>query len=501
MGTWDTGDRSVNSLYGWVLGREGDQQGLDYWKGQFGDTVDDNELSIFGQAAVPELSTNIPSWMGPGTIRTGDSYYNTNTRTGYNPLFSGGGYNGENSYTDPSVSGYRSYTMTPDMMSGSEIDPRSYNGTQYTDYGLEGNQMGTGTYDWITNKNSGWEIAKIFATAAGVAGLQEAGIIGGTNPVLADPVTGLSSGAVSNGPTLSKAVLDGTNYFGANSMPGALDITALNAAAPGLESQLTLDNMVSNLNNIPIDDTFDPNVRQGPPGQPPVDNPIDDTFDPDVKQGPTNPIDDTFDPDVKQGPTNPIDDTFDPNVKPGVPVDPTKIPPIKPPGDDKKPGGGRGDISVEDFLSLLTGGLDAKRQGDASKEMLDWLKSRTAITDNLYQPGTPEYNTLWDQMSRKDAAAGRNSQYGPRSVDLASKIAQIKASENTKMTTGIGALYKDSINQNASKYSGLEAALGKLTKDGGGIEGITGATSLFDLISQIKESGGDLADWIGGLFD
>jgi hypothetical protein len=482
MGTWDTGDRSVNSLYGWVLGREGDQQGLDYWKGQFGDTVDDNELSIFGQAAVPELSTNTPSWMGEGTIRTGDGYYNTKTRTGYNPTYSGGGYTSQDHYTDPTLSGYRSYSLQDGMEGPTGNDKTRFNGTQYTDYGLEGNQTGTGTYSDITNRNHGMEIAKIFAAAAVGYGAEKLGLLPG------------AAEAGANGEILSKAALDGTNYFGANSIPGALNIDALVAAAPGVDSAMALDNIVSNLNNIPIDDTFDPNVKQGPPGTPPVDSPIDDTFDPNVKQGPidptTPPVDDTFDPNVKQGPVPP--------VNPGTNI-PT-IPKIPTPGGDK-PGTNTGGMSIQDLLTLISGGLDAKRQGDSSKDMLDWLKSRTAITDNLYQPGTPEYNTLWNQMSRKDAAAGRNSQYGPRSVDLASKIAQIKASENTKMTTGIGALYKDSLNQNASKYSGLEAALGKLGKDGGGIAGITGATSLVDLISKIGETGGNLTDWIGGLFD
>jgi len=46
---------SIDSLYQNVLGRAPDQGGADYWKQQFGDTVDDNERQIFMNAAQPEL--------------------------------------------------------------------------------------------------------------------------------------------------------------------------------------------------------------------------------------------------------------------------------------------------------------------------------------------------------------------------------------------------------------------------------------------------------------
>lgn len=66
------------------------------------------------------------------------------------------------------------------------------------------------------------------------------------------------------------------------------------------------------------------------------------------------------------------------------------------------------------------------KKKQASDQMDRFNQTQNQIT-GLYAPGSPEYNALWDQMSRTDAAAGRNSQVGPRSVDLAAKIAQIKA--------------------------------------------------------------------------
>jgi hypothetical protein len=145
-------------------------------------------------------------------------------------------------------------------------------------------------------------------------------------------------------------------------------------------------------------------------------------------------------------------------------------------------GGGSGGGIGGNLGQIIAGAIDADRQGKSSDKILEWLKSRTDITDNLYKPGTPEYNQLWDEMSRKDAAGGRNSQYGPRSVDLAAKIAQIKAAENTKMTTGIGQWMKGAYDQDASKYSGLMAGLGG---SGGSIGG-----GLIDLITKYYNENG-----------
>ena len=55
--------------------------------------------------------------------------------------------------------------------------------------------------------------------------------------------------------------------------------------------------------------------------------------------------------------------------------------------------------------------------------------------NNMYAPGSPEYNLMEQAMARKDAAAGRNSQYGARAVDLAARIAAIKA-QNLASTLG-----------------------------------------------------------------
>lgn len=125
-----------------------------------------------------------------------------------------------------------------------------------------------------------------------------------------------------------------------------------------------------------------------------------------------------------------------------------------------------GNLNLGSLIGVLGGAVDANNQSNASQQMLQYLQSRQAINDNMYAPGSPEFNYLWDQMSRNDAAAGRNSQYGPRSVDLASKIAQLKMNANTQMTTGIGNLYAAAINKGASADSGLFSQLGNLLGNG-----------------------------------
>jgi hypothetical protein len=121
-------------------------------------------------------------------------------------------------------------------------------------------------------------------------------------------------------------------------------------------------------------------------------------------------------------------------------------------------GGGGGGSFLNSLLGLGSGLVDANRQGKASDQMQNWLNTQFKKVDDLYAPGSPEYNYLKQEMERKDAAAGRNSQYGPRSVELGARIAQIKADNISRMTIGTSGAMASAINQNASKYGGLSAS-------------------------------------------
>lgn len=59
---------------------------------------------------------------------------------------------------------------------------------------------------------------------------------------------------------------------------------------------------------------------------------------------------------------------------------------------------------------------------------------------NTYAPGSPEYNLLAQQIARKDAAAGRNSQYGTRANELAGTIAKLRMNALGGLQQGQNAL-------------------------------------------------------------
>jgi hypothetical protein len=71
---------------------------------------------------------------------------------------------------------------------------------------------------------------------------------------------------------------------------------------------------------------------------------------------------------------------------------------------------------------------------------------------NSYAPGSPEYQLLAQEIARKDAAAGRNSQYGTRANELAGQIAKIRMNALQGMQTGQNALMNQ---QMGSQYGGL----------------------------------------------
>lgn len=158
-------------------------------------------------------------------------------------------------------------------------------------------------------------------------------------------------------------------------------------------------------------------------------------------------------------------------------------------------GGSSGGSNVNDLASLFGGGLDYYNQNKASGDMLAWLKQRAAMTDNLYNPGTPEADLMRQTMERKDAAAGRNSQYGVRETDLGAKIAQIKADANTRMTSGVSGNYAAALNQRAAAPAGLMGAL----QGSGGLQNYSSLVSgLGNGISSWWNGGTGGGDWASG---
>jgi hypothetical protein len=202
------------------------------------------------------------------------------------------------------------------------------------------------------------------------------------------------------------------------------------------------------------------------------------------------------------GPIAPMDPTGGMTPLPEYPQIPT-VPNINTGGTPNVPGGGNGgggntgngNFDIASLLQLL-GGISDLDAGDRSTDtILEWLNGQQSYIDGLYAPGSDEYNALWDQMSRTDAAAGRNSQYGPRSVDLAARLAETKGNLRTKLATGVADVYSSSINRENSSHSGLTSALGNLF--GGSNSAQT--NQLFNSILSLfgGSSGSNNNSWIG----
>lgn len=79
---------------------------------------------------------------------------------------------------------------------------------------------------------------------------------------------------------------------------------------------------------------------------------------------------------------------------------------------------------------------DMYAKNQMAKKQQDLYAQNRADILNSYAPGSAEYNALMNQMSRADAAAGRNSQVGARAVDIAGKIANYKTSALANMQSG-----------------------------------------------------------------
>lgn len=101
--------------------------------------------------------------------------------------------------------------------------------------------------------------------------------------------------------------------------------------------------------------------------------------------------------------------------------------------------------------------------------------------NNLYSPDSPYAQQMQQALARKDSAAGRNSQYGSRAVELAAALTQAKS--NTLTSPGYGNLMGV---RGTAQNQGLNA-LGAFLGGGQGQDLIT-------------KAGGATSDWLGRLY-
>jgi hypothetical protein len=83
-------------------------------------------------------------------------------------------------------------------------------------------------------------------------------------------------------------------------------------------------------------------------------------------------------------------------------------------------GSGGGGFKASDAIGTLAGLYAANKTQSAAK-------ANTLDLASMYGPNSAYAGQLRQQLERRDAAAGRRSQYGPREVELQAKLAQMMA--------------------------------------------------------------------------
>lgn len=131
-------------------------------------------------------------------------------------------------------------------------------------------------------------------------------------------------------------------------------------------------------------------------------------------------------------------------------------------------GGGSGGVLGTGLspLQLGSGLYDLYSKNKIGGAQMDQYNAVNSAISGYGAPGSPEYEMMKQELERKDAAAGRNSQYGPRAVDLAARMAGARM---TAMSGNAG-------NQNALLQAGMTNQTG-------------GLNSLFGYASKAAQTG------------
>lgn len=101
------------------------------------------------------------------------------------------------------------------------------------------------------------------------------------------------------------------------------------------------------------------------------------------------------------------------------------------------------------------GGLyDMWAKNQMANQMQNTYNQNQAATNGMGLPGTPEYEAMRQTLARQDARAGRNSQYGPRAVDLAARMAELRSKASGAQQSNQNTLQQSIL---ANRYGGLNS--------------------------------------------
>jgi hypothetical protein len=123
-------------------------------------------------------------------------------------------------------------------------------------------------------------------------------------------------------------------------------------------------------------------------------------------------------------------------------------------------GGGAGGGTAGGLGGIISGAIDYGKQNDAVDKMLAYMREAQGKIDSLYAPGSAESKHLWEAMSRKDAKAGRNSQYGTRTESFQAQTADAKGKLTAQLAQALSPEYAKAFGKEASAGSGLATGVG-----------------------------------------
>jgi hypothetical protein len=149
-----------------------------------------------------------------------------------------------------------------------------------------------------------------------------------------------------------------------------------------------------------------------------------------------------------------------------------------------QPEGAQGGSFMDKMIPTLAG-LYAGYQGGRG------IGKQIGSLSGMYGQGSPYAQALRQQLERRDAAAGRRSQYGPREVELQAQLARMASSN----APGLAALYGQ---QNQNRAAMLKALMFGYDQMGGlsGIRG--GLQDLFGGGMNLDTGGMGIGDISGG---
>lgn len=102
---------------------------------------------------------------------------------------------------------------------------------------------------------------------------------------------------------------------------------------------------------------------------------------------------------------------------------------------------------------------DMYAKNKMAKDQENLYNQNRADILNMYRPGSPEAVAMEREMARKDAAAGRNSQYGVRAADFAGNVAKFRSNALSNLSTGQNAIAAARM---GNQYGGLNSMFNNL---------------------------------------